>query len=333
MYIRLILCILLFLVSISAKAVMFGLCPATPPYGVIPCDTGCTGAAAANMAAEFSAAEFEMATAFNDMNTLWTKATNADSKFLLTYMEKNLERTNQRITSYSATEAKFKSGLSVNSKERTALFDTFALALERASINKRSVGEQQYVGRHHGAGVAQTRIPQMLANSPLMSDPINNKSMHTELLLGWDNVISKYSSNEAETLVLTTDASPLKMIALGRSKLSISVSSEISKLLAFRHLTQDEKNDLSSNRQRAKDKLAIDLLLQSFDIDTLEGDAKTVTDISQDWFTSIETQQSISANKERDIEIDNVIGQAVENTLLNDYLNLKRRKNLVRALN
>lgn len=333
MHIRLIVFALFCCLSYNANAVVFGLCPATPPFGVIPCDTGCTGASAAKMATDFSAAELEMGQTFNNLNLLWAEAANADSTYLLTYMQNELYRTNQRIVSYSATETKIKSAITVNSKERTALYDTFSVALEGASINKRKVATQQYIGRQHGAGVVQTRIPQLLAISPLMSDPINNKSMHTELLLGWEDIISKYSADEASTLILSSDESPLKMLALGRNKLSLSVSSEISKLLAFRHLSKDEKNDMASKRKRAKDMLAIDLLLQSFDIDTLEGDDKTTTDIPQNWFASIETQQSISTNKTRDLEIDIVIGQALENVLINDYLVLKRGKNLVRALN
>jgi hypothetical protein len=321
------------IVSFNAFGVMIGLCPATPPFGVIPCDTGCTGASAANMASQVSAAEFQMVSEFNKLNTSWVDAANADSELLLTYMQSKLQNSTQRITGYSSVEALVSMAASKNARDSQFLMDNLAIALELVSNNKKIDKMYKYAGSHQGSGDAETRIPSMLSKSILMSDPINNKYAHTEMLNDWNDIIQEYSKKEADILVLDADDASLTDVVLGQNKLSLAVSSEISKLLAFRHLYESDSESPSIKKRNIKDRLAIDLLLKTFDVDPLIDDKLTPVEIATDWFVSIENQKNISTNKPRDILIDLAVGQGIENALLNDYLTLKKGKNLVRAFN
>lgn len=319
--------------SFNALAVMFGLCPATPPFGVIPCDTGCTGSSAFNMASQVSSYELQMVSEFNNLNSLWVDASNADSELILSYMQKKLLTSNQRMAAYSGVEAKVNSAVVEYSKEGEFIRDNLSLALQTVSKNTKVDRMQKYIATHHGATDVETRIPFMLLNSPLLSDPINSKDSHTELLVGWAEIIRDYSKKEADTLVLSSNDVSLASISLGEDKLSLAVSSEISKLLAYRHLSNMNSISMASEKRKLKDMMAINLLLQSFDVDPLVGSANTPIDIAKNWFVSIESQKSVLVNKPRDLFVDLLIGQGIENTLMNDYLTLKKGKNLVRALN
>jgi hypothetical protein len=319
--------------SFNAFGVMIGLCPATPPFGVIPCDSGCTGASAAKMAAEVSSAEFDMALEFNNLNSAWVEASNSDSDLMLSYMQTKQLSSNQRVTAYSASEYKLTSATTINARERSSLMDKLSTAMMTASENRKSDNLYKYIGTHHGAGQGNTRIPLMLPIIPLMSDPINSNSAHTDILVGWSKEIKDYDQKEANTLVLTSDDETLTTLVVGVGKLPISVSSEISKLLAFRHLYNTERDDVPSKKRSIKDLLAIDLLLRSYDIDPLVSKNITGISIAENWFASIVSQKSISSNKPRDLAIDMAVGQGIENVLLNEYLTLKKGKNLVRAFN
>jgi hypothetical protein len=323
----------LILSSFNVFGIEIGLCPGTPPYGVIPCDSACTGASASKMSAQFALAEIGMAAEFNKLNSEWIEVGNSDSDLFSSYMLSKKTSSDSRVTAYSATESKISSAITITSKGRESLMDKLISVLYTVGDNRKSYSEQKYIGLHHGPGEGSTRIPFMLSNSVIMSDPINNKTAHTEILIGWNDVIKKYNYDEASLLALTNDDASLSMIAMAESKLSLSVSSEISKLLAFRHLYKDEVDSISSRNNNTKDMLAIDLLLQSFDVDPLVSEANTGISISKNWLVSIESQKGISQNKPRDLSIDLVVGQGIENVLLNDYLSIKRSKNLVRALN
>jgi hypothetical protein len=319
--------------SFNTYGVMIGLCPGTPPVGVIPCDSGCTGSSATNMATQVSSAEFQMVNAFNDLNRAWLGASNTDANLILLYMQKKLLTSNQRLAAFSGVEAKVSSTLSISQKETQFGFDSLLTAVESISNSKKAYETKSHTVTHQGAGDNATRIPLMLSNSAVMSDPVNSKSMQTDLLLGWEDIIQKYSKKEADILAFDTDDIILSSLSLGEDKLSLAVSSEVSKLLAFRHLYNKDNRSTEAEQRSIRDKLAIDLLLQSFDVDPLVHAGKTQIGLAQDWFVSIQEMKRISTNKPRDLSIDLTIGQGLENALLNEYLTIKKGKNIVRALN
>lgn len=319
--------------SFDAIGVMIGFCPATPPFGVIPCDTGCTGSSASNMATKLGIAELSMSTEFNNLNSQWVDAGNSDTDLITSYILSKQLNSRSRIQAYDAVEAKISGALSIISKENAIGIDNLSLSLETILNNRLSVAQENYTFNHHGTGVEPTQIPVMLANSILMSDPINNKSFNTDLLIQWSDEVNEHTKEEADTIVLTTDDSVLSMLAVDESKLSIGVSSEILKLLSFQYLSNDRDNDIALKKSRIKKMLAIDLLLKSFDIDPQISDNLTPSGIAKNSFVSTENQKRISINKPRDLSIDLIVAQGIENVLLNDYLTLKKGKNLVRAFN
>lgn len=325
--------LVLFLSSFNALGVMIGFCPGTPPFGVIPCDTGCTGSSASNMASKLGMAELSMSGEFNNLNSEWVNAGNKDTDLITSYMLSKQLNSRARIQAYGAVDAKISNAISILGRENAITLDNVALSLETNSKNKISNDLQNYNIRHHGTGVVPTKIPLMLSKSVLMSDPINNKSFHSELLIHWGDEVNTHTKEEANTILLTTDDSALSILALDKRKLSIATSSELLKLLSFQYLSRDGSNTIASKKSRIKNLLAIELLLKSYDIDPEINDISTLSDIAINSFSSSEYQKKISNNKPRDLNIDLNVAQGIENVLLHDYLTLKKGKNIVRAFN
>jgi hypothetical protein len=285
------------------------------------------------MATQLGTAELAMSSVFNNLNTEWVNAGNSDTELITSYILSKQLISQFRIQAYGAVEAKISSALLINGKENAIGNDNLLLSYEEISNNRMSIGLENYNLNHHGTGVGQTKIPEMLSNSALMSDPINNKSFHTDLLIQWSEEVNEHTKEEANVVVLTTDDLALSILALEGNKLSVGVSSEILKLLSFQYLNDDGVKNIASKKSHIKNMLAVELLLKSYDVDPVISENLTPSEISKNSFISIEYQKKISTNKPRDLSIDLIVAQGVENVLLNDYLTLKRGKNLVRAFN
>lgn len=330
---RLICICFLFVVSSNAFGVMVGLCPATPPFGMIPCDAACTGASAVLMASTVNSAELSLANEFNNLNNEWVDAGNSDTDLISAYIVSKQNNSQYRIQTYSAVEATISSNLSINAQQESVGLDNILVAAEAISNSKKAASLQTYNLNNQSSGIESTKIPEMLSKAALLSDPINNKDLNSEILANWSEDISDYTDDELGELILTTDASILAALALNDGKLSLVDSSEITKLLTFLYLNKEGGDSISSKTKYIKHMLSIDLLIKSFDIDPVISENLTQTEIAKDWFTSKESIANLSLMKPRDIAIDLNVASGIENALLNDYLSIKKRKNLVRALN
>ena len=329
MYLRLVLIICLFYLKPSS-AVMIGLCPSTPPIGVIPCDAACFGSAAINMGLTMVQDQASLSQAYLDNTSKWIEVNNTYVESLQTYSDDKMSTSSDRTTALDGV-----------SKKVTLSLDLFAMAIESS---------YDAIVQNYVQSARESRLSYQVVdtfeqfNSPTASFKgetlIGKSQMYRESLslqvnkrVGIDVATSpkgKMSAIESSILLSKSENQIQLLELLAQDQITTEELLFISSQVGAMNLINENNTSLDVKLEGKKQELFVSLLLDSYYVlDT--GSSNLLKDV-QALIVEEDIRGSLKTMSYKELLVDSAVSNTLINVQLNEYLKLKRKKNVIQAI-
>jgi len=342
----------LFMIPFFSHANLWGVCPGMPvvppapgafipytsPSGMIPCDMGCMGASGIALGVEFTKGQIGLVREVSTNMDNWSGFLESYIQYVSDYSDIRSQKSSDRMAAFSAVTDKISGSIEILALTKIANTDHITSSIVNFKKEQR-LGDQLIRNiqnyNHPYTSYKYNKLLVESVNGNITSNLNTEKSL--PLAVASEPKLELTALEKIKSLYSLNNDSPESDVNLTGSHLSREVLdsalySDHAVNLGILFSRDRQQVNVNNNRSKFQKQAALSVLLNA---QVIENSETTSSITTTNYIANLNIESYIDGSSsmanEHGLNLGIVTTQALQNTLLNDYLKLKREKNALKA--